>query len=170
MNCSFVSGKIPLWSGLMVTLPARVFHLFCVGQETPLTLPYGHIAYKGTSPLHELLFCVGQDSPLKLPYGYIACKGTSHIHELLLCVDWDFSLILPSDHIVCILTLHHLYVLHLDVVSIFPLRVFVYHKCCNCASKIHLPCIDRYSCFLPNLSKSSPFLRNSCEVLMLIVD
>ena len=28
MNCSFVLGKIPLWSCLMVTLPARVLHPF----------------------------------------------------------------------------------------------------------------------------------------------
>ena len=28
MNCSFVFGKIPLWSCLIVTLPARVLHSF----------------------------------------------------------------------------------------------------------------------------------------------
>ena len=65
--------------------------------------------------LHELLFCVGQDSPLKLPYGHIARKGTSPLHELLLCADGDYFLILHCDHILCILTLYS-YVLHLDVV------------------------------------------------------
>ena len=88
--------------------------LFCVRQDSPLKLRYGHIAYKGTSPLHELFFCVGQDPPLKLPHGYFACKGTSPLHELLLCADLDHSLILPCDNILCILT-PYFYVLHLDV-------------------------------------------------------
>ena len=65
--------------------------LFCVGQDSPLKLPYGHIARKGTSPLHELLFCVGQDSPLRLPYGPIARKSTSPLHEVLFCVRQDFG-------------------------------------------------------------------------------
>ena len=56
---------------------------FYVEQDYPLKLPYGHIARKDTSPLHELLFCVGQDPPLKLPYGHIAHKDTSPLHERL---------------------------------------------------------------------------------------
>ena len=62
---------------------------FCVGQDSPLKLPYSHIACKGISPLHELLLCVWQETPLKLPYGHIARKGTSPLHELLVCVWQD---------------------------------------------------------------------------------
>ena len=59
--------------------------LFCVELEYPLKLPYGYIAYKGTSPLHEQLFCVELDYSLKLPYGHIAYKGTSPLHEKIMC-------------------------------------------------------------------------------------
>ena len=101
-----------------------------------------------------------------MPYNHIACKGTSPLHELLLCADWDYSLILPCDHILCILT-PYFYVLHLDVDLISSLWISVSHKCCNCASKIHPLCFDKYSCFLPNFSNSSFFPRNPCEVLIL---
>ena len=58
-------------------------------------LPYGHIARKGTSPLHELFFCVGQDAPYNLPYSHIARKGTSPLHELIFYVGQDALLKLP---------------------------------------------------------------------------
>ena len=77
----------------MVNLPA------CVGQDSPLTLPYSRIACKGTSPINELLFYVRQDSPLKLPYGHIAYKGTSPLHELLFYVGKVAPLNLPYGHI-----------------------------------------------------------------------
>ena len=59
---------------------------FVLGKKHPFKLPYGHIAHRGTSPLHERLFCVGKDPSLKLPYIHIAHKGTSPLHELLFCV------------------------------------------------------------------------------------
>ena len=37
------------------------------------------------SPLHEQLFCVELDYSLKLPYGHIAYKGTSPLHETIMC-------------------------------------------------------------------------------------
>ena len=45
----------------------------------------------GTSPIHELLFFVGQDSPLKFPYGHIAYKVTSPLHELMCWASCPFE-------------------------------------------------------------------------------
>ena len=143
--------------------------LFYVGQDPPLKLPYGHIARKSTSPFHELLFCVEQDSPLKLPYGHISYKGTSPLHEQFFCADWDYSLTLPCDHILYIFPIYF-YVLHLDVVLISFLWVFVSHKCCNSASRVHLLSFDKYSCFPLSLRDSVPFLRNPSSELMLILN
>ena len=50
---------------------------------------------------------------------------------------------------------------------ISSLWIFVSHKCCNCASKIHPLGFDKYSCFLPKFINSSLFPRNPREVLML---
>ena len=83
----FLSDKIPLWSFLMVTLPTRLLHPFmnlCVGQVVPLNLPYGNILQGYFTPSWNALLC-WVSCHLRLPYGHIACKGTSPLHELLLC-------------------------------------------------------------------------------------
>ena len=40
------------------------------------------------------------------------------------------------------------------VFLISSLWVFVSHKCCNCASKVHPLCFEKYSCFLSNFSQT----------------
>ena len=147
--------------------------LFCVGQDSPLKLPYGHIVCKGTSPLHGLLFCVGKVAPLNLPYGHILqgyltpCSFVlgklpfevalcSHCLQRKFTPSWTTSMCwlrLLLDLTLWILTLCF-YVLHLDVVLISLLWIFVSHKCCNNASKIYPLCFDKYSCFLTNFSYS----------------
>ena len=60
MNCSFVLGKIPLWSCLMVTLPAREPHSFmnCSYVPTETALWLYPVITNVTNVLQKCILCV----------------------------------------------------------------------------------------------------------------
>ena len=143
MNCSFVLGKTPLWSCLKVTLPARKLEPF---------MNYSFVL--GKIPLWSWLIVTlpAREIYPFMKYSYVLTETTP----------WFYPVITNF----CILT-PYFYVPHLDVDLISSLWISVSHKYCNCVSKIHPLCFDEYSGFLPNFNNSSPFPRNSCEVLLL---
>ena len=52
---------------------------------------------------------------------------------------------------------------NLDVVLMISKCMFVSHKCCNYASKIHFLSFDKYSCFLLSRLDSVPFPRTPVQ-------
>ena len=59
-----------------------------------MKLPYGHIACKDTSPLHELLFCVEQDPPLDRRIELQ--EKMNQFTDLKMAIDATFSSILSE--------------------------------------------------------------------------